>query len=206
MKLEVILRVTAFKFAVAFLVACGGSVPEYYFGKPETFYPINIWVEDHKDIDPETVRQGCEMWSPEGLICELVSNREETNLEFQVDESPCVVEPGDKVPIIGSKIEIGITVLYPHCFPAEWQDDNTAILRVVSAHEIGHQIGIVLHVWRDCRTVEEHDSESYSICGPAIMNEHTDPELVQMTVPDHQAWTARSIYHSVIDEPIEHEL
>ena len=191
------------------LAACAEEMePEYYEGEPEQYYQLDLWVEDHPDIDPEIVRLGCEAWAPEGLMCDLVEAPEEADLVVEVDTSEvCEIQDHSlfrETYFLGEKTQEGLTVLHLACL----QDTDTAsqddILRAVSAHEVGHQVGIYFHVWPDCRTVDERDPGEAGppLCGPAIMNTEVNLDLFRMTVPDHQAWMSRNTTLSVIDEPL----
>ena len=173
-----------FLCALAALAACGDNDPPLYDHDPGSFSTVTVWVDPHPDVPPETAREACEAWYPEGVLCELAPSSEEALIRIRPLTGACEkTEDGSYV--LGIAWEGGEIALVIECLRKFGGTPiGVDILWPVIAHEVGHQLGIWTHV----------DPEK----GFALMNPKVHEGLFGITPLDHEAFLARDEDHGVL--------
>lgn len=196
---RLITALTILSFA-AMSAACAAVVYEPPCWEEDAELVVGLWIQEHPDLPANHVYISCDMWAGIGLAC-VPADRDVADIQVYADESPCVPKPnGNRTLALAyseGAIEVNIQCLN------RISDDmiNLNEFRIMMAHEIGHLIGIWDHVPDSCEDekVTIHPL-GISICGPAIMNSLTHPEIYEMTENDWLAYDLRDTSMSVIDD------
>jgi len=190
---------TLFPLAALALCACGDNRYDLYEHEPESFRTIAVWVEPHPDIPPELARQACESWRPEGVLCEIVADPMMALVRIRSSIGPCEKLKDGTYPL-GRAYGGGDITLEIECL-RKYGGAPIAerVLWPVIAHEVGHELGIWIHVPTGCDgpDVMEHP-EVGPVCGTALMNPEAHFGLKGITTIDHGAYGLREEDHSVL--------
>lgn len=173
------------------LFACQAENISYYTGQWPVETPVTIWVQAHPDIDHSVIRDGCEAWKREGVVCIEALNPEDADIRYRYAQS-------EKCEALGTSFPAGEVEIYLDCIDGWPRPVDMEMLQAVAAHETGHQLGVP-HVWTDCDTVDDQELDNFLLhCGRAIMNTRVRPMLTEETVADHEAFCFGSDIESVV--------
>lgn len=140
---------------------------------------LYLWVQDDPEIPKESVLTGCNFWNTVGVTCVLTGERQFSRVQIYVKHGKCT--RGKAGIIIGQAYPGGRIDLFPDCMS---HDDATLI--AISAHEVGHQLG-----------VGHTDQEYSSVMSPALDRSHEC-----LLEADIEAWNRRSWLRSVLSNRI----
>jgi len=159
------------------LGACGDDDYDLYEHEPDSFQTVTVWVDPHPEVSPELARQACEAWRPEGVLCELAAAPTEGLARIHVYEGACEKNEDGSYTLGWARQGGDITLMIEclHRFGGMPIDED--LLSPVIAHEIGHELGIWMHV-------PPED-------GVALMNPKIHDGLYGITLLDHEAYLMR---------------
>lgn len=185
----------ALAFSSLFVLAgCAGEIsdPEPY--EPDdppariTFVPV--WVQDHRDLNPDDVEVGCDMWVPLGMSC-VVTDDPTAPIRVLASDRPCIATTMGTV-TLATAFGDGTIVFENHCLRRDLVGRvDRQMFMTIMGHEFGHELGIWGHVPRDCAEPHLEHPRSGPVCGPAIMNPFHDSSINVLTVPDALAFDLR---------------
>lgn len=158
---------------------------------------VLIWVDPESTLPQEEMLAGCDAWFESGVGCELVTEREASDVQIFADTSGCTPRSDGSVTLAYAAC-CGPIVFFSECFKHKDGSWDLDALVTVAAHEIGHQFGLWWHVNRTCINPPEHPSGKL-VCGKAIMNPYYDSNVDSPTEIDGLAFDVREASHSVVD-------
>lgn len=190
--------------ASASLAACDGDPPEDCFGLPDDhpdWRTATVDLVHDPDIDDAALASGFDYWKPKCLRHRRAASGEEADVTIVPDRGPCQVNPETNGFIMAQAYDGGLIEVHLDCFlrsrPSE-PDGRVSrdLLRLVLAHEIGHQAGLWGHVPVFCGQVKpasdfERSLDRAGICGDALMNPMIDRDFRIITDLDARAYDLR---------------
>lgn len=199
-----------------FLAACGdnltapsadtcGAGLEPYDGPANAPTTVKIWVQPDSDLDTDAAQEGCELWMPKGLSCDVIATESGAAARIYASHDACV-EAEDGGYVLAVAWEGGNILVYAECvrklFIAEEADGiNRQALKLILGHEIGHQTGMWWHVPATCEDAAAADDFEkglvrMGVCGPSLMNARIDTDVCFMSDLDAAAYDLRDPTHS----------
>jgi hypothetical protein len=178
---------------VACLAGCGGKVDRPTFETlPDGRSLVRVWVQDHQDLDVDTMIDGCGVWWPEKFVCEREKVAAQADVQVYADDGPCVKE-ADGHFTLATSYHDAVIVFNVKCFDRN-PDGSIALreLHGVMGHEIGHEIGVWDHVPPTCMGGEKVASDGERVCGIALMNPDYNGAIDSMTWEDQLAYETRA--------------
>ena len=180
--------------------AIRGAVPED--AKP--LFVAKVWVQPDPQLPVSVILEGCRTWRTLGTDCVAVANEGEADIRILADRKPCKPAPpppkGDGLITLALAHADRHIDLLVNCFTADDGKPDTQKMRMVVAHEIGHELGIWDHVPLGCA---EKDMKYVALpsggklCGVAVMNPQYDKDVDRLTDMDGEAFQLRDRSHSV---------
>jgi len=166
------------------LGACGDDAYDLYAHEPDSFRTATLWVDPHHEVPAELARQACEAWRPEGVLCELAPDPMVALVRIHMYPGPCEKNEDGSYTLgyasVGGDITLMIECL--HRFGGMPIDED--LLWPTIAHEVGHELGIWMHIPPDE--------------GVALMNPKIHEGLYGITVLDHEAYLVRDADRGVL--------
>lgn len=176
------------------LAGCAGEISD-----PEPYDPdtppgrtayVPVWVQEHRDLNPDDVEAGCDMWVPVGMSC-VVTSDPGAPVRVFVSDAPCIADTKGSV-TLATAFGDGTIVFENMCLRRDLIGRiDRQMFMTIMGHEFGHELGVWMHVPRDCAEPHQEHPRSGPVCGPAIMNPFHDATLNFLTVPDALAFDLR---------------
>lgn len=186
----------------ASLGACdpGNTSPD---AAPHPEYHILVWVDPASGLPEDEMLDGCDLWAPVGVGCELTEEFGASDVQIYADTDPCEENSDGSITLAWASC-CGRVVFIRECFRrSDGQLDRDA-LRVVSTHEVGHQFGLWWHVPRSCAGNPPRHPDGGKVCGTAVMNPFFNSSLHELQEPDVRAFDIREKEFSVADHENHH--
>lgn len=191
-------------FAAAALCGCAGEID----GPPGSWSPagpsddgtitVSVWVQDHPLLRHNAATDGCDLWYPEGIRCDLVADEKDADVRIYAYDGECTKNPNGTYTLATAYPDRSV-VVRTKCFgPTPEGAINDFAFMTVMGHEVGHQLGIWLHVPEKCAEPHLTHPTGGPLCGQALMNPLYDPNVSFMTAYDHLAFEMRDRDLSVI--------
>jgi hypothetical protein len=163
-------------FSALLGLSCGPA--RYVNPHPVRLPAVRVRVETDAVLNARHVSGACDVWSPVGVVCEMVYVSAKAEIVVRADYQRCPTTNGGKVFAVAESCQITV---FMDCFFESGVLDGP-LLRRILAHELGHGFGID-HVPREC-------DSGRTICGEALMN--SMPDLSYITSVDAKAYEAAS--------------
>lgn len=164
-------------------------------GEPDQWLTLSVFTGSHSLLDEEKVWEACLQWMPKGVICDLVTDRQQADVTIDATDEKCDVK-SDGTYTIGWASSNGVNgrITIMAACPG-WNDSQ---LIGVLAHELGHVIGIWKHVPLDCDEPHLTHSNGQAVCGVATMNPMHNNGLYYTTPIDGLAFDLRDRQSSLL--------
>jgi len=186
----------------AFIFSCGhspihGAVPA---GKPP-LYLATLWIQEDPLLPPQLVLEGCQAWAPLGVGCKIVQNPGDALVRFNAVRTPCTPDPKEHTIIIATAHSDRHIEMLVNCLVGNDGKPDELKIRMVVAHEFGHEEGIWKHVPLEC---DDKDTtyvmmpDGKKLCGEAVMNPVYDDDVTEITDMDGHAFDMRDRNYTII--------
>ncbi len=159
---------------------------------------VKVWVQDHPLLRHNAAAEGCDLWYPEGIRCDLDADERDADVRVYAYDGPCTKNADGTYTLAMASPDRNV-VVWTQCFrptPDAKIDDDA--FRTVMGHEIGHQLGVWLHVPETCAEPHLTHPSGGPVCGQALMNPIYDPNVSFITGQDHLAFEMRDRDLSVL--------
>ncbi len=177
-------------FAVATCLTACSAPKRYRNPSPNHIAIVRVWVEQNKNLPPDLVISGCEMWKDKGVQCVLVPHKDQGSVRVVPALRTCARSPNGVTTLAYANPGGEISVVID-CFTNDKNVLDRTMFRSVLGHEIGHQFGIWNHVPQKCE-------KGVAVCGDALMNPHYEEKIDFITPADSLAFDARELKWAVI--------
>jgi hypothetical protein len=165
------------------------------------FKTVRIWVQDDPDLGTTEASAGLDLWKEKCLKGEIVRAEFEADVRFTASHIACVRNDKSGGFTLATSIPGGKIVMFVECLRDLFKRDSDGhisrlILKLVMAHELGHEAGMWFHVPKLCDETEaksdfEKDLVRMGVCGRAIMNSFINQDQTHITGFDSEAYDLR---------------
>lgn len=170
---------------------------------PHPEYHVLVWTDPGSGLPEQDILDGCNLWAPLGVGCERAESAYASDVQIYADKDGCPKDPDGSYVLAYARC-CGPVVFIRECFRQENGQLDAKAIRVVTAHEVGHQFGLWWHVPKSCTPGAPNHPDGGQVCGTAVMNPFFNEALKTLQEPDFRAFDIRDKEHSVVDDENHH--
>lgn len=173
-------------------------VYDLYDGWSHDRGPVTIYHKQHPLLDDSLVLEACNMWERVGADCSNEPNSGNAMISIFVDGGPCKLDENGGYYVAQATYLTNEITIVEDCLYQSYGDEALDHLPRVLAHEIGHILGVELHIPLDCDNPWDslsikdaelpYNEDGNLICGPAIMNREPYEELPWISEQDAELY------------------
>jgi len=182
-----------FRCAVLIALAaslCACAFPVRYALRDTPAYSLSVWLDKAPLLDPEDALKGCAEWLPKGVVCRLAESEETADVRVNAADDECLPDK-EGMRTLAIAFRGGRIIFNARCFRHSDGSYDRHMFRAVMTHELGHEIGIWLHIPGDCAKDTPKHLNGQPVCGIAVMNKTYDGSVWFVTVVDAMAFDLR---------------